>query len=38
MTRHTIGPDVVLRLALDGAQVPAEHRLVAPAPLRSRMP
>jgi predicted nucleic acid-binding protein len=32
-----IGPDVVLRLALDGAQVPAEHHLVGPALLRSQL-
>ena len=37
MTRYTIGPDVVLRLALDGAVVPAEHQLVAPALLRSQL-
>src|SRR3954453_14090655 len=36
-TRYTIGPDVVLRLALDGAVVPAEHQLVAPALLRSQL-
>ncbi len=36
-TRYTIGPDVVLRLALDGAVVPAGHQLVAPALLRSQL-
>jgi hypothetical protein len=36
-TRYTIGPDVVLRLALDGVKVPAEHQLVAPALLRSQL-
>jgi predicted nucleic acid-binding protein len=37
MTRYTIGPDVVLRLALDGAVVPTGHQLVAPALLRSQL-
>ena len=37
MTRYTVGPDVVLRLALDGTTVPAEHQLVAPALLRSQL-
>src|SRR4051812_44643418 len=37
MTRYTIGPDVVLRLALDGELVPAGHQLVAPALLRSQL-
>jgi predicted nucleic acid-binding protein len=32
-----IGPDVVLRLALDREPVPAEHQLVAPALLRSQL-
>ena len=36
-TRYTIGPDVVLRLALDGATVAAGHQLVAPALLRSQL-
>jgi hypothetical protein len=37
MTRYTIGPDVVLRLALDSAVVRAEHQLVAPTLLRSQL-
>jgi predicted nucleic acid-binding protein len=36
-TRYTIGPDVVLRLAREGVDVPAEHQLVAPALLRSQL-
>jgi predicted nucleic acid-binding protein len=36
-TRYTIGPDVVLRLALEGVDIPAEHQLVAPALLRSQL-
>jgi predicted nucleic acid-binding protein len=36
-TRYTIGPDVVLRLALDGERVPHGHQLVAPALLRSQL-
>jgi predicted nucleic acid-binding protein len=37
MTRYTVGPDVVLRLALDGGRVPTGHQLVAPALLRSQL-
>jgi predicted nucleic acid-binding protein len=37
MTRYVIGPDVALRLARAEAQVPAQHRLLAPTLLRSQV-
>lgn len=37
MTRYVIGPDVALRLAQDRVVVRAEHRLVAPALIRSQL-
>ena len=37
MTTFVVGPDVAMRLALDRAVIPAEHRLVAPTLLRSQM-
>ena len=37
MTRYVIGPDVALRLASEEAVVRAEHRLVAPALIRSQL-
>ena len=37
MTRYVIGPDVALRLAREQAEIPAEHRLVAPALIRSQL-
>jgi predicted nucleic acid-binding protein len=37
MTRYVIGPDVALRLAAEGARIPAEHELLAPTLLRSQV-
>lgn len=37
MTKYVIGPDVALRLARDGAQVSAKHKLLAPTLLRSQV-
>ncbi len=37
MTRYVIGPDVALRLAQSGAQVPGQHQLLAPALIRSQL-
>jgi predicted nucleic acid-binding protein len=37
MTKYVITPDVALRLARDEAAIPAEHQLLAPNLLRSRM-
>jgi predicted nucleic acid-binding protein len=37
MTRFVIGPDVALALASDNAEIPAEHKLVAPTLLRSHV-
>jgi predicted nucleic acid-binding protein len=37
MTRYVIGPDVAIRLADDEAVIPAQHRLLAPALLRSQL-
>ncbi|GAA0955258.1 type II toxin-antitoxin system VapC family toxin [Virgisporangium aurantiacum] len=37
MTRYVIGPDVALRLAADNAEIPAEHKLVAPTLLKSHV-
>jgi predicted nucleic acid-binding protein len=37
MTRYVIGADVALRLAEMEANVPAQHRLLAPTLLRSQV-
>jgi predicted nucleic acid-binding protein len=37
MTKYVIGPDVALRLAEMEANVPAQHRLLAPTLLRSQV-
>lgn len=37
MTRYVIGPDVAMRLAHDRAVVSDQHRLLAPALLRSQL-
>jgi predicted nucleic acid-binding protein len=37
MTRYVIGPDVALRLAHDQVVIRAEHRILAPALLRSQL-
>ncbi|GAA1004095.1 hypothetical protein Aple_005870 [Acrocarpospora pleiomorpha] len=37
MTKYVIGPDVALHLARDEAVISDEHRLLAPALLRSQM-
>lgn len=37
MTKYVIDPDVALRLALENAVVPQEHRLLAPTLLRSQL-
>jgi predicted nucleic acid-binding protein len=37
MTKYVITPDVALHLARDEAAIPAEHQLLAPNLLRSRM-
>ena len=37
MTRYVIGPDVVLRLAVNEAEIPDEHRLLAPTLVRSQL-
>jgi predicted nucleic acid-binding protein len=37
MTRYVIGPDVALRLAVNEAEIPDEHRLLAPTLVRSQL-
>ena len=37
MSRYVIGPDVALRLARNGARVPAHHQLLAPTLIRSQL-
>jgi predicted nucleic acid-binding protein len=37
VTRYVIGPDVAVRLAQNGASVPAHHQLLAPALIRSQL-
>jgi predicted nucleic acid-binding protein len=37
MPTYVIGPDVVLRLAQEKAQLPKEHQLLAPTLLRSQL-
>jgi len=37
VTRYVIGPDVAVRLAAEGAQIRAEHRILAPTLARSQI-
>jgi predicted nucleic acid-binding protein len=37
VTRYVIGPDVALRLAVNEAEIPDEHRLLAPTLVRSQL-
>ena len=37
MTRYVIGPDVALRLAVNEAEIPDGHRLLAPTLVRSQL-
>ncbi len=37
MAKYVIDPDVALRLAAEGAVLPAEHQLLAPTLLRSQL-
>jgi predicted nucleic acid-binding protein len=37
VTRYVIGPDVALRLAVNKAEIPDEHQLLAPTLIRSQL-